>query len=159
MHRTYTQEQKDEALRLVQDVGRVKAGKQLGIPVGTVSRWTTEAGVKAATTCQAQNVRAATEVRLADLADKRAELARGLMEDAARLRACLWSPSEVYNFGGKDNTFSTATVSNPSYRDKQAIFTSIGIALDKAVMLERHDADGNQGQAAVDEWLKTVLGR
>lgn len=148
----YTEEQKAEALRLVQEIGQSETARRLDIPRGTVCWWATRAGLKSA---GAEKTREATEAASAKNAALRAEIAAGLLQDAARLRAQLFSRSIAYNFGGKDNTFSEHELSEPGFRDKQAILTSIGIALDKAVMLERHDHDNGQA-AALDLFLDAL---
>jgi hypothetical protein len=152
----YTAEQRDEALAMVPEFGQAETARRLGIPKGTIHWWSYKAGVKAG--C-AEKTRAAVAVATADNAARRARIAAALLDDVERLRDQFWSACEVYNFGGKDNTFNTAEINQPGFRDKQAIATTMGIFLDKSLALERFDADGGQGLAAVDEWLRSVLGK
>jgi transposase-like protein len=95
----------------------------------------------------------ATEARQADLAERRAELARLLMDDAHRLRAQLWQPCTVYKFGGKDNTLNSVDLPEPDFEGKRNLMTTVGIAVDKIGVLTRDDS---QGVAAVDAWLRSL---
>lgn len=152
----YTEEQRHEALRLVPELGQAETARRLAIPRRTVCRWSSRAGVKSG---REKKTEAARQHHIQENALLRAEMARDLLLVAQRLKNQLFAESLAYNFGGKDNTFNEAKLSEPSHRDKQALLTSIGIALDKSLALEKHDADGGQGIAAVDEWLRTVRGR
>jgi hypothetical protein len=152
----WTQEQREEALALVKEVGQAKAAAKTGIPKGTIAAWCYEFGVH---TLARQNVQQAHEITAARNAALRAEIAHTLLGVAKQFASELTEGCYVYAFGGKSNDFTDATAKLPGPRDRQALLTSIGIALDKSVMLERHDADGGQGLAAVDEWLRGMLGR
>jgi len=102
---------------------------------------------------------AAAKASAADNAARRAVISSALIDDVERLRDQLFAPAQVYNFGGKDNTFAVEEINEPSFRDKQAIATTIGIFLQRSLELERFDSDGGRDEAALDEWLRTVLGR
>lgn len=104
-----------------------------------------------------EQTRAATETLAAKSAARRAELAARLLEDAERLRARLWQPCVVSNFG-KDNTLATATIPEPSPRDKLSLITAAAVCCDKSLLLEHRDAEGPDG-AAVDLWLAYVTNR
>lgn len=156
MPRSYTQEERVEALRAYEQYGPRKAAKNLGIPLSTVCLWARKAGAR---TVRSEKTRVAVEAKVNDNALARAELAGLLLQDARRLRDQLFTSTVAYNFGGKDNTFAEHELPEPDFRAKQAILTSIAIALDKSMALERFDAEGGQGLAAVDEWLRTVLSK
>ena len=83
----------------------------------------------------------ATRVKQIDAKARRAELAALLLEDAHRLRAQLWEPCTVYNFGGKDNTFAAAQAPEPSPRDKREIMAAVGLASERHERLVTMDAD------------------
>lgn len=79
----------------------------------------------------------ATEARVADQAAERARLRGLLLEDAHRLRAQLWEPCTLFNFGGKDNTLNSVDLAEPTFEQKAKIMTSVGIAVDKIVRLDQ----------------------
>jgi hypothetical protein len=101
-------------------------------------------------------VQAATEARKADAAAKRALLQVDLLDDAQRLRAQLWQPATVFNFGGKDNTYEERTLDEPPFADKLKIMQAVGAAVDRSLRLAEHDADGGLEQA---KSLLTDLGK
>jgi transposase-like protein len=99
----------------------------------------------------------ATEARMADVRARLSELSIGLVEDAHRLRGQLFAPHTTFSFGGKDNVYTEHEIPEPTARDKQALMTSIGIAVDKVNAITRQDDDG--ALAAVDGWLRDVIGQ
>ena len=100
---------------------------------------------------------AATQARVIDAKAKRAELALALLEDADRLRAQLWAPSLVFNFGGRDNTYEEHTLDKPTYADQLKIMQALGAGIDRHIKLVQVDTD-NSDTAAVDKWLGHMIG-
>lgn len=100
---------------------------------------------------------AATEARMADLADKRSILAEALTDDALRLTQQMWEPSKVFNIGGKDNTYTDHPVDEPPADAKRALMGAAGMAIDRSLKLVPVETD-QQGLAAVDAWLKGMIG-
>lgn len=90
---------------------------------------------------------AATKARQIDAKARRAALSVALLEDAERLRAQLWQPVTVFNFGGKDNTYNEHQLPQPTHADQlklaQAVATTVG-AIER---LERLNADHGVEQA------------
>jgi transposase-like protein len=83
--------------------------------------------------------RAATEARIFDAKAARAAMVERLHGDAERLRRRAWEPSTT--LVGTGAAAAWVTYELPSFRDQQAAYTSVGIALDKALALERYDDD------------------
>lgn len=69
----------------------------------------------------------------------RATLIEQLYGDAQRLRDRAWSPYTQIVAGPAGPELVTTKL--PPLRDQQAAYTAIAIALDKALALEKHDAD------------------
>lgn len=126
---------------------------EYGCAPSTVSKIAREYDIKADRT----QTRKATEALEADNASRRARLASALLEDAEKLRRQLWEPCIVYSFGGKHNTYAEHELSEPPSADKRNLMTTLAIALDKSMKLERFDQD-ERGLAAVDAWLQDVMG-
>ena len=97
-------------------------------------------------------VQAAVIARKDDAKSRRVALALALLDDAERLRQQAWEQCVAYNFGGKDNTFNSMAVPEPSFRDKRDIYAALGICVEKAVRLDEYDKDADGGDA------KSVLG-
>jgi AraC-like DNA-binding protein len=109
----------------------------------TVSRIADELGLSFE---RGEQVQAATEARKVDARSRRARLALALLEDAERLRQQLFAACTVWNFGGKDNSFESQLIDEPSFRDKREIMSAIGIAIDRSVRLDEYDSGASVGQ-------------
>jgi len=152
----YTDEQKRQALEMVPELGQSETARRLEMPQSTISSWCSRAGVSSN---RAEKTRRASETNRADNAARRAVISQRLLQEVETTLGELRGEVTVYAFGGRDNDFSEAQASKPTPRDRQALITCVGIALDKSIALDRFDSDGGQGLAAVDEWLQVALGK
>lgn len=84
---------------------------------------------------------AAVEAHRVDAKMRRAAIAEGLLEDVEKLRAQLFAPATIFNFGGKDNTYEERSISEPVFADKLKILQAVGVAVDRHIKLVEHDAD------------------
>jgi hypothetical protein len=73
--RIYTPEQREDALRLIADVGPAEASRRLEIPAGTTRSWAWRHGV-ATPVPESERTRAATDAAKLSWAQRRLELAR-----------------------------------------------------------------------------------
>jgi transposase len=94
----------------------------------------------------------AAEVRRADLAARRAQLAEQLHDDAERLRAQLWQPCTIGAFGGKDNIWTDTRLAQPTFGDQRQILAATGTAIEKSLKLA--PAAGGEGA----EQVRSMLG-
>ncbi len=102
---------------------------------------------------------AATQANIADAKARRATLQLELLDDAERLRAQLFAPTKVFNFGGKDNTYNEVTLDEPTFTDKLKVVQAVGIAIDKHVRLDEHDSGkANEEAISMLDKLATSLG-
>jgi hypothetical protein len=101
---------------------------------------------------RAAEVAVATEVRRADLAARRAQLAEQLHTDAEQLRAQLWQPCTVGAFGGKDNIWNDTRLERPTFGDQRQILAATGTAIEKSLKLA--PAVGSEGA----EQVRSMLG-
>ncbi|MFB7278063.1 helix-turn-helix domain-containing protein [Streptomyces hydrogenans] len=99
----------------------------------------------------------ATQHRKAQLAEKRAILADALTDDALRLSSQVWEPATVFNFGGKDNSFEKRELPEPPAADKRALMAAATAAAAQSLRLVPPETD-TQGLAAVDAWLRDMMG-
>jgi hypothetical protein len=151
-----TDEERAEIRRLhAEGKGRNEIAKALGRGGRTISVQAEKLGL---TFDRAAEVRAATEVREADLAALRAQLALDLTHDAMKLREQLWKPTLVYNFGGKDNTFEKRTVPEAPADVKRTLMSAVGIAVDRSLKLTPpKDETGNEEGIALITQLMSGL--
>jgi hypothetical protein len=103
MQRTvYTDEQRREALLLLAQVGKAEAARRTGIPAGTIASWGSRAGVAAP---PAAATVVATEARVATIAERKARLAEGLLDDVEQLRRDLFvMTTETKVLAGRHDT-------------------------------------------------------
>lgn len=111
--------------------GRNQIARDMDVPPVMVSRTAEHLGL----TFDRARIQAATEARLADLAERRSLLAEDLLNDAEKLRQRLWEPTVVYSFGGSANTYAEEHVSEPPPADKRALMATAATAIDRSLKL------------------------
>ena len=153
--RAYTDEEREEALRLYEVEGLSVAHKQTSIPKTTISYWAKNAGVRTSGT---QNVREANEANSENFKARRHAIIAdlyGLAEDTMTL---LKQPAQYQTI--LKGAMGVEGPEMPGFipaQDKQREITAVGIMLDKALTLESHDASTEE-HTAVDAWLAHVMG-
>lgn len=136
----WTQDQQDEALRLLAEVGKAEASRRTGIPAGTIAAWGSRSGTKAPPAAALQEVNAA---RLATIAQRKAKLAEELLGDIERMRKQLWQPTvECKAMTVSDGSalgshieIAEVRLPQPTFRDQKTIVEAVAIALDKVQLL------------------------
>ncbi|KUF19580.1 helix-turn-helix domain-containing protein [Streptomyces silvensis] len=101
---------------------------------------------------RAPEVAAATEVRRADLAARRAALALDLQADAERLRTQLWAPTVHGEFAGREGEWHETHLPQPRFGDQRAIVASVQTAVGTSLRL----APAESGENAED--VRSMLG-
>ncbi|WP_313816359.1 hypothetical protein [Citricoccus sp.] len=154
--RTYTEEQRTEALRIYELEGPTAVQKKLGIPKNTVARWAKNVGVR---TVRNAKTREATEAAQVDNAARRATIVSRLYGLAENTLGLLEKPGEYQTITkGSFGVDSAASLGFVPAQDKQREMTSLGIMLDKATVLEKVDNDnGTQGAKSMLDRLAHQL--
>lgn len=94
--------------------------------------------------------KAATAAAMVDNKARRALLSRRFLEEADKLLDRMNDPYLVHAFGGKDNDFNSRTLDLPPAGEVRNLMTAAGIAFDKHIGAEKHDADaGAEGARSV----------
>jgi hypothetical protein len=182
--RTYTDEQRAEALGLYVELGAPETARRLGIPKPTVASWARRAGLQTGA-AGASRARARTEsarARWAEVSQEhREELAGRLLAEVHTLLDQVQEPTTYHHVvtlsGGKDAPASAAVVPvevpHPVAKDQQARVAAVAALVDKLQLLtgqatERLDdlggfdleADLRTHQAREDELhrLRLVVG-
>jgi hypothetical protein len=101
---------------------------------------------------RAPQVEAATRVRTADLAARRAALALALQDDAERLRMQLWQPAVHGEFAGKEGHWQHVNLDQPRFVDQRQIIASVQTAVGTSLRL----APAEGGENA--EQVRSMLG-
>ncbi|MET9914277.1 helix-turn-helix domain-containing protein [Streptomyces sp. NPDC006476] len=134
-----------------QDKSRNEIARALGRSPSTVSK-IAAAFEPPLTFDRAAEVAAATAVRTADLADRRASLALALQADAERLRAQLWQPTIYGEFAGKDGKWQQVNLDQPRFADQRQIIGATATAIQQSLRL----APIEVGEGA--EQVRSMLG-
>ena len=144
----------EEDRRKVRDLhaageSRNAIAKLIGRGAATVSKIAVEEGLS----FDREAVKAATEAKVADARARRAALMLDLLDDAARLRAQLWTPHTYTDHGGRDFVKAQWTQPEPTAADKLKLVQACTTAAASSMKLEEHDT----GSGGV-EGAKSMLG-
>lgn len=74
-------------------------------------------------------------------AERRAMIAKRLLDEAERALDDMSEPALMRSFGGKDNTYAEHLMDEPDFAGRRTLMTIVGIALDKALVIEKFDAE------------------
>jgi transposase-like protein len=138
MQRTYSEEEKQAALKAYQEHGGAAAAKQTGIPAQTIRNWASQAGIAGP---RKERTEAATKASRVDAAKLRAEFSSKSIALAARLLDRLSDDID------RDPTALSA-------KDKAVI---LGIVADKHRVIASMDK-ATQSHSDVDQWLEHITG-
>ena len=129
--------------------------RRLGVSPGSVSKYAPAGSFDRSETA------AATKAHHTDMAARRAVLAQNLLRDAEKLRAMLWQPALVYNFGGKDNTYEEHLLEEQPVDAKRAIMATVATAMTTHLRLVDHDSDGGleEARSVLDGFMDAVARR
>lgn len=106
---------------------------------------------------QRSQTKNATEAAKADNASLRAATSRRLLLKANEFLDQMDQEHTAFNFGGKDNTFNSKVLPKPPVSDLRNLMTAAAVAIDKHLVIEKHDNSG-ESHAAVDAWLEEMTG-
>jgi hypothetical protein len=123
------------------------------VSVGTVTNIAKAAGLT--TAFDRSQTKTATEAKKADNAALRASTSRRLLEKANELLDQMDQPHVAFHFGGKDNTYNEKQLDRPPVADLRNLMTAAAVAVDKHLVIEKHDNSG-ESHAAVDAWLDAM---
>ena len=148
----------DEHTRIVELLGEghshATIGRQIGRSASTVGNIARSIGHRSGQT----NLARAHEARSAYCAERRASLAARFTEECEELLEQLHRPHLAYNFGGKDNTYEEHELSEPGVAEKRMLIQAAREAMRTVLDIDRHDNRADVGGAAVDQWLRDIIG-
>jgi transposase-like protein len=94
-----------------------------------------------------EQTKAATAARQTDLKALRTATMERLLTIANEQLDRIGEEALVYAFGGKDNDYSEHKLDRPPPGDVRNLMTAAAIAIDKHVVLDRHDTDSGAAEA------------
>lgn len=139
----WSQEAKTHALDLLTNGNTPPdVAKATGIPRRTITQWANDNGIRSTAQARQKTARA-REVLEAVTAEKRADLAAGLLADAQRLRTQLFAPViekramaiAVGHDQGQTIEVAHVDLDRPTPTDQVKIMTAVAIAVDKIQLL------------------------
>jgi transposase-like protein len=123
--------------------------REFGCSPSTVTAIAREQGIEDAFDRTASA--AATEAVEIDNRSRRVALAKGMLDDVDKLRAMLFEPVDRVHYSVTNGEVHYETAPSPD--ELRNLFTSIGIAIDKHLVLDRADSD-DRDLPAVEIFLR-----
>lgn len=126
---------------------------------GTIGRIARAHGLTGARTA-ALRTRRARENRSAYSAERRAELAAKLTEEAERLLEEMRAPHTAFNFGGRDNTYAEHEMPEPPTEAKRHLMAATRDAVRTVLDIHRVDTrpEESPARAMVEALVEAVRG-
>lgn len=115
-----------------------RCASELDIPPAPVVAALRRAGV-GQEECKTRNVRSAQAARQEQLREQRARIEQKLLDTAEELLGDVRAPSTVFSFGGKDNTYNSVVLDEPTHADKQRLVAAVTSAVTSARHLSEQD--------------------
>lgn len=136
----WTHEQRDEALRLLAEVGKAEAARRTGIPAGTIASWGARAGVTAPS---AEAQRPALEAKAISVAERKTRLAERMLTEAEAMIGQLHARTVerkplVVSDGAREGShveIAEVVYDRPPTADQKRIVEAVAILVDKIQLL------------------------
>lgn len=125
-----------------QGKSRNDIARETGLSTASVSRIAKSFGLS----FDREQIKAATEAKVADTRARRALRSAELLDDISRLRERAWSPYSYYE-RSEDGPVKV-TLDLPPLSEVRNAYVSIGVCWDKHLAQDKHDAGGDSGQMA-----------
>jgi hypothetical protein len=127
---------------------RNQIARQVGISAGSVTNICRAEGLA----FDRSETKHATEARAVDLAAGRIRLAEKMLAASEDMLDVIDGPYEVYNFGGKDNTFESRVLDSAPVEVRRNVITTAGITFDKLTrIVERENGGLEQAVGVLDQ--------
>jgi hypothetical protein len=152
MPRPVTDEERSEIIEAVRGgMTRNAVARQFERSPATISKIAAAAGLD----FDRSRTAAATKAKQADNRARRATITTQMLDDIEKLQTQMFAPTTVYNFGGRDNTFETADIPEPSFRDKRDITAAISNLMGRVLDTERIDQP-QAGHGALEQLVEAI---
>lgn len=132
-----------------------KIADRQGVSTATVQRVAKAAGLT--DVWSRDQTQKGTQARQVDLAELRSLTAARFLQESNKMLDRLNEPCEVFAFGGAENRFNSEVLHRPPSQEARNFMTAAAVALDKHLVLDKHDSS-ETGGAAVDAWLRHIIG-
>lgn len=130
-----------------QGLPRNQIAREVGISAGSVTNICHAEGLS----FDRSGTKHANEARQVDLAAGRIRLAEKMLAASEEMLDTIDGPYEVYNFGGKDNTFESRVLDSAPVEVRRNVITTAGITFDKLTrIVEKSDTGLEQAVGVLD---------
>jgi hypothetical protein len=131
-----------------------QVAERQGVSVSSVRRVRVDLGLMSAEEARSKTENGARQI-IASNMERRAELARRLLGVAEKALDDMERPAVIHSFGGKDNTYNSKEVPEPVFNDRRQLALIAAIAIDKSLVIEKHDAESGAGSdfEKFQKWL------
>ncbi|MFE5912076.1 helix-turn-helix domain-containing protein [Streptomyces wedmorensis] len=155
--RPITDKDRDQVRALhAEGKSRNDIARQLQRSPSTVSKLAADLGL---TFDRAPEVAAATNVRKADLAARRAAMAETLQDVAEREIAKMTQPHLYWEWGGKDHKYDERMQPEPTPADRRTMMATASAALDRSLKLVPPKDDGAaESRSVVGDLIAGLIG-
>lgn len=147
-----------ERQRIVRLIGEGKSRNEIAGIVGRSYGTITNVARSVGHTFGAANLKHAHQARSSYSAERRAEIASTATQRAAELLEKFEGRYKVFNFGGKENTFAEHELDAPPVEAMRQMSAAFRDLMRTVLDIDRHDNRQEDGLAAVDEWLRDIVG-
>ncbi len=140
--------QRQQVLALhAEGLARNEIARQVGVAAGSVTNICRDAGLS----FDRSETKHATEARAVDLAAGRIRLAEKMLAASEDMLDGIDGPYEVYNFGGKDNTFESRVLDSAPVEVRRNVITTAAITFDKLTrIVEKSDTGLEEAVGVLD---------
>lgn len=127
---------------------RNEIARATGVSAGSVTNICRDAGLS----FDRSATKHASEARAVDLAAGRIRLAEKMLAASEDMLDVIDGPYEVYNFGGKDNTFESRVLDSAPVEVRRNVITTAAITFDKLTrIVEKSDTGLEQAAGVLDQ--------
>lgn len=137
-------------------LSRNRIAEQHGVAPSTVTAIAKAEGLTGA--FDRSSTKNATEALRADSKQRRALLSRRLLDRAAEALEQMDQPHIVFKIGGSENIYTEHEMNRPPTGDMRNLMIIAATAIDKHIVIERHDSDQLQ-LSEFDRWLAEMMGK
>lgn len=155
----------DERARIIEliesGLSRSEVARQAGRGKSTITRIANEIGwdwLAMADARTQSSLARAHGARSAFSAERRAVIAARMTEECEKLLDQMHGEFLVFNFGGKDNDYNEHLLERPPVESTRAMVQSVRDLLRTVIDIDRHDNKADDGLAAVDQWIRGLIG-
>jgi transposase-like protein len=144
----------DERERIADAIRSGKARNEIAREFGRSPSTITAIAVENDLSFDRSATKEATEARKADVDARMLALMEDLLGDAERMRTQLWKPCTIHSFGGKDNTYASKRIPEPTFADKRNIVGSVRMLTTTVTDIRGRIGGQDRGKSLIEQLVE-----